>query len=97
MSEWVNLLSKTLYAVVFPLLSTVIFVLQVYKRFVQIGRVALINAGADEGKLCVIVDIIDQNRVRNCVDLNLHIVASAHGCQHFRNNEIFKVEVACWP
>merc|ERR1712189_84904 len=34
----------------------------VYKRFVQIGRVALINSGADEGKLCVIVDIIDQNR-----------------------------------
>ncbi|KAK3726766.1 hypothetical protein QZH41_010424 [Actinostola sp. cb2023] len=34
----------------------------VYRRFVEVGRVALINSGADEGKLCVIVDIVDQNR-----------------------------------
>eukprot|EP01126_Amoeba_proteus_P055438 TRINITY_DN6885_c0_g1_i2.p1 TRINITY_DN6885_c0_g1~~TRINITY_DN6885_c0_g1_i2.p1 ORF type:complete len:170 (-),score=22.91 TRINITY_DN6885_c0_g1_i2:42-551(-) len=34
-----------------------------FKRFVQIGRVALINYGPDEGKLCVIVDVIDANRV----------------------------------
>merc|ERR1719181_723836 len=30
-----------------------------FKRFVEVGRVALINYGSDEGKLCVIVDIID--------------------------------------
>ncbi|KXJ24213.1 60S ribosomal protein L14 [Exaiptasia diaphana] len=34
----------------------------VYRRFVEVGRVALINSGADMGKLCVIVDIVDQNR-----------------------------------
>ncbi|XP_031561497.1 60S ribosomal protein L14-like [Actinia tenebrosa] len=34
----------------------------VYNRFVEVGRVALINCGADEGKLCVIVDVVDQNR-----------------------------------
>lgn len=38
-------------------------ILQVYKRLVEIGRVALINSGPDEGKLCVIVDVVDQNRV----------------------------------
>ena len=37
--------------------------LQVYKRFVEIGRVALINDGPDRGKLCVIIDIVDQRRV----------------------------------
>ncbi|EDO39219.1 predicted protein [Nematostella vectensis] len=34
----------------------------VYSRFVEVGRVALINAGPDEGKLCVVVDLVDQNR-----------------------------------
>ena len=38
-------------------------IVQVYKRLVEIGRVALINSGPDEGKLCVIVDVVDQNRV----------------------------------
>lgn len=33
-----------------------------FKRFVEVGRVALINSGPDEGKLCVIVDVVDQNR-----------------------------------
>lgn len=36
---------------------------QVYKRFVEIGRVALINEGPDQGKLCVIIDVVDQRRV----------------------------------
>jgi len=35
----------------------------VFTRFVQIGRVALINYGADTGKLCVIVNVLDLNRV----------------------------------
>ena len=34
-----------------------------YKRFVEIGRVVLINSGSDANKLAVIVDVIDQNRV----------------------------------
>ncbi|GAA0152334.1 ribosomal protein [Lithospermum erythrorhizon] len=33
-----------------------------FKRYVEIGRVALVNFGKDYGKLVVIVDIIDQNR-----------------------------------
>merc|ERR1711879_339664 len=34
----------------------------VFKRFVEIGRVAVINYGPDAGKLCVIIDVLDQNR-----------------------------------
>eukprot|EP01116_Phalansterium_solitarium_P013969 TRINITY_DN31447_c0_g1_i1.p1 TRINITY_DN31447_c0_g1~~TRINITY_DN31447_c0_g1_i1.p1 ORF type:complete len:152 (+),score=56.27 TRINITY_DN31447_c0_g1_i1:66-521(+) len=33
-----------------------------FKRLVEIGRVALINYGPDQGKLAVIIDVIDQNR-----------------------------------
>ncbi|KAK9991783.1 hypothetical protein SO802_026768 [Lithocarpus litseifolius] len=33
-----------------------------FKRYVEIGRVALVNYGEDYGKLVVIVDVIDQNR-----------------------------------
>jgi large subunit ribosomal protein L14e len=34
-----------------------------FTRFVEVGRVGLINYGPDEGKLCTILDVIDQNRV----------------------------------
>merc|ERR1711924_434281 len=34
-----------------------------FKRFVECGRVCLVNYGSDEGKLAVIVDIIDHNKV----------------------------------
>ena len=33
-----------------------------YSRFVEIGRVAMINYGDDYGKLCVIMDVLDHNR-----------------------------------
>ncbi|XP_060585582.1 large ribosomal subunit protein eL14-like [Ruditapes philippinarum] len=33
------------------------------ERYVESGRVAYIGYGDDKGKLCVIVDVIDQNRV----------------------------------
>jgi len=33
-----------------------------FTRFVQIGRVCLINYGPYQGKLCVILDVIDANR-----------------------------------
>lgn len=36
-----------------------------FARFVQIGRVALVNYGKDYGKLVVVTDVIDQNRVRD--------------------------------
>lgn len=35
-----------------------------FSRYVEIGRVALINYGEEYGKLVVIVDVVDQNRVR---------------------------------
>ncbi|CAD5120368.1 DgyrCDS8941 [Dimorphilus gyrociliatus] len=34
-----------------------------FKRFIEIGRVAYIAYGPSKGKLIVIVDVIDQNRV----------------------------------
>ena len=34
-----------------------------YTRFVEIGRVALVNYGEQYGKLCVIMDVLDHNRV----------------------------------
>mmetsp|Transcript_11134 Transcript_11134/g.11155 ORF Transcript_11134/g.11155 Transcript_11134/m.11155 type:complete len:136 (-) Transcript_11134:56-463(-) len=34
-----------------------------FTRFVEVGRVALINYGPDVGKLCTIVDIVDAKRV----------------------------------
>ncbi|KAM1003770.1 hypothetical protein EV1_004005 [Malus domestica] len=33
-----------------------------FKRYVEIGRVALVNYGKDYSRLVVIVDVIDQNR-----------------------------------
>ncbi|KAJ4747019.1 60S ribosomal protein L14 [Rhynchospora pubera] len=33
-----------------------------FKRFVEIGRVALVNYGKEYGRLVVIVDVVDQNR-----------------------------------
>lgn len=35
-----------------------------FTRYVEIGRVALINYGPEYGKLVVISDVVDQNRVR---------------------------------
>ncbi|CAM0903802.1 unnamed protein product [Alopecurus aequalis] len=40
----------------------VVVLLQPFKRFVEIGRVALVNYGKDYGRLVVIVDVVDQNR-----------------------------------
>ncbi|KAH7295178.1 hypothetical protein KP509_27G036100 [Ceratopteris richardii] len=33
-----------------------------FRRYVEIGRVAMVNYGPSYGKLVVIVDVIDQNR-----------------------------------
>lgn len=46
---------------------------QVYKRFVEIGRVAYISFGPYAGKLVAIVDVIDQNRV-SCEKTDQHAV-----------------------
>eukprot|EP00943_MAST-04B_sp_MAST-4B-sp1_P005878 g5878.t1 len=34
-----------------------------FTRFVEVGRVALINYGPDMNKLCTIIDVVDQTRV----------------------------------
>ncbi|GFH54200.1 ribosomal L14e-domain-containing protein [Chaetoceros tenuissimus] len=34
----------------------------VFKRYVEVGRVVLVNYGPDAGKLATIVDIVDQNK-----------------------------------
>ena len=34
-----------------------------FKKFVEIGRVAYVNAGPEAGKIVAIVNVIDQNRV----------------------------------
>ncbi len=34
-----------------------------FKRHAEIGRVAVVNYGPETGKLVVISDIVDQNRV----------------------------------
>ena len=34
-----------------------------FKRFVELGRIALVTYGEEAGKLCTIVDVIDSNRV----------------------------------
>ena len=34
-----------------------------FKRYVEIGRVALVNYGKEYGRLVVIVDVLDMNRV----------------------------------
>lgn len=44
-------------------ISNCVLRIQPFKRFVEIGRVALVNYGKEYGRLVVIVDIIDQNRV----------------------------------
>ncbi|KFM69916.1 60S ribosomal protein L14, partial [Stegodyphus mimosarum] len=33
-----------------------------FRHYVQVGRVAYISFGKDAGKLCAIVDVVDQNR-----------------------------------
>jgi large subunit ribosomal protein L14e len=35
----------------------------VFTRFVEVGRVVLLNNGANAGKIAAIVEIIDHNRV----------------------------------
>jgi large subunit ribosomal protein L14e len=41
-----------------------------FTRFVEVGRVALINYGPDAGKLCVILEIVDQKRVSRMISIS---------------------------
>ena len=36
---------------------------QTFTRFVEVGRVVLINYGPDAGKLATIIDVVDAKRV----------------------------------
>jgi ribosomal protein L14E/L6E/L27E len=38
-----------------------------FKRTVEIGRVAMVNYGSDYGKLYVISDVLDLNKVSICL------------------------------
>ena len=40
-----------------------IYYFQIYKTFVETGRVAYVREGQFKGKLCIILNVIDQNRV----------------------------------
>lgn len=37
---------------------------QLFTRFVEIGRVVLVNYGPDYGKLATVIDVVDGNKVR---------------------------------
>jgi large subunit ribosomal protein L14e len=43
-----------------------------FTRFVEVGRVALVNFGPDTGKLCTIIDIIDGKRVSDSRIIDFH-------------------------
>ena len=45
------------------LVLTIFFPFQPFKRFVEIGRITVLQDGPHEGKIAAIVDVIDQNRV----------------------------------
>mmetsp|Transcript_27324 Transcript_27324/g.76654 ORF Transcript_27324/g.76654 Transcript_27324/m.76654 type:complete len:135 (+) Transcript_27324:137-541(+) len=34
----------------------------VFKRYVEVGRIVLVNFGPEEGKLATIIDVVDQNK-----------------------------------
>ena len=44
--------------------------LQTFTRFVEVGRVVLINYGENKGKICTVIDIVDAKRVS--LMINVH-------------------------
>lgn len=45
------------------LLIAVIIYHQTFTRFVEVGRVVLINYGENKGKICTVIDVVDAKRV----------------------------------
>lgn len=45
-----------------------------FQRYVEVGRVVIINYGKDYGKLYVITDIVDQNRVSREIDHSIQLL-----------------------
>jgi large subunit ribosomal protein L14e len=39
-----------------------------FQRYVEIGRVAMVSYGAEYGKLVIITDVVDQNKVNIYTD-----------------------------
>jgi large subunit ribosomal protein L14e len=68
-----------------------------YTRFVEIGRVALINYGPNEGKLCVIIDVVDGNRA--LVDGPSSITGVARQAVQLKNLSLtdFKIDIPRSP
>lgn len=50
--------------------------IQLFTRFVEIGRVVLVNYGPDSGKLATVIDVVDGNKVRAFSSI---VVAIGHG------------------
>ena len=57
-----------------------------FSRNVEVGRVALINYGKEYGKLVVIVDVVDQNRVSSAADLPTDGQASGSTCKCLKHS-----------
>ncbi|KAG4954411.1 hypothetical protein JHK87_040005 [Glycine soja] len=49
-----------------------LLLVQPFKRYVEIGRVAQINYGKEYGRLIVIVDVIDQNKMLRPSERRVH-------------------------
>ena len=70
-----------------------------FQRYVEVGRVAIVNYGAEYGKLVVITDVVDQNRVscsRECAAeacTGLHHRQSAQPCL---GGICLVHQAACW-
>eukprot|EP00567_Pseudictyota_dubia_P016529 CAMPEP_0197451336 /NCGR_PEP_ID=MMETSP1175-20131217/28491_1 /TAXON_ID=1003142 /ORGANISM="Triceratium dubium, Strain CCMP147" /LENGTH=124 /DNA_ID=CAMNT_0042984019 /DNA_START=46 /DNA_END=420 /DNA_ORIENTATION=+ len=64
-----------------------------FTRFVEIGRVALINYGPEQGKLCTIVDVVDGNRA--LVDGPVSLTGTSRQMINFRRLALtdFKVKI----
>ena len=46
-------------------MSKITIIIKVYTKFVEIGRAASINFGKNEGKVVLILDIMNDKRVKN--------------------------------
>ncbi|GFW50449.1 60S ribosomal protein L14 [Trichonephila clavipes] len=60
-----------------------------FRHLVQVGRIAFISSGKNAGKLCVIVDVVDQNRALvdgPCTDVKRQAV-------HFKRLRLTKFRI----
>ena len=62
-----------------------------FKRFVEIGRITVLQDGPHEGKIAAIVDVIDQNRVLldgPCSGMEQNFFSSNHNLYLVKKNEV---------